>query len=278
MPSFQFLIDQEIRLMLDHVRRVDSEPYIFDPENDRIGYKVLDSISYNVTFGYQTIFTYLKEADNGSLRHKKETLDRVLLMPVSCGQFSYANIKPARILGVSGTIEAMGKVEKDVLLGYGIEKYVIVPSVYGLSNFDFDKAKEGIYIENDKSNYFQKICDEIHKKAQEKRAIFVFFRDNIRLAEFTNSPFYQKLSRHKNILSENMDIQTKEFVINKAATSDQITLCTAVFGRGTDFFCKCEKIDKAGGVHIIQAFLSTDLSEEVQIKGRTARQGKLKTS
>jgi preprotein translocase subunit SecA len=73
-----------------------------------------------------------------------------------------------------------------------------------------------------------------------------------------------------------MDLQTKEFVISKAATSGQITLSTAIFGRGTDFFCKCEKVEKAGGVHIIQAFLSTEASEEVQIKGRTARQGKKK--
>ena len=44
----------------------------------------------------------------------------------------------------------------------------------------------------------------------------------------------------------------KEFVTNKAATAGQITLSTAVFGRGTDFFCKDEGLEKDGGVHIIQ--------------------------
>lgn len=97
-------------------------------------------------------------------------------MPVSCGQFSYANINPARILGVSGTLEAMGNAEKDILLGYGIEKYVIVPSVYGKSNFVFDKAGEGVYIEREKGDYFQKICHEIHNKMQKKCAVNFFLR------------------------------------------------------------------------------------------------------
>lgn len=100
-----------------------------------------------------------------------------------------------------------------------------------------------------------------------------FFKDSIRLAEFANSPFYMKLGRQKTVLSEDMDPQAKDFAINKAATSGQITLSPAVFGRGTDFFCKCEKTQDGGGVHIIQAFLSTETSEEVQIQGRTARQG-----
>jgi preprotein translocase subunit SecA len=44
------------------------------------------------------------------------------------------------------------------------------------------------------------------------------------------------------------------------------------FGRGTDFVIRNDKIKEKGGLHIIQAFLSLDESEEVQIKGRTARQ------
>jgi hypothetical protein len=120
MPLFQFMVDQEVRLMLDHVQRIDDEPYIFDPESDRIGYKVLDTISYQVTYGYRTVFAYLKETSEGNLKDEKETLRRELYMPVSCGQFSYANISPSLILGVSGTLETMGDFEKDALLKYGI--------------------------------------------------------------------------------------------------------------------------------------------------------------
>ena len=47
---------------------------------------------------------------------------------------------------------------------------------------------------------------------------------------------------------------------------------TDSFGRGTDFIVLNKDINQRGGVHVIQTFLSLDESEEVQIKGRTARQ------
>jgi preprotein translocase subunit SecA len=47
---------------------------------------------------------------------------------------------------------------------------------------------------------------------------------------------------------------------------------SSAFGRGTDFVIRNDDIKEKGGLHIIHAFLSLDESEEVQIKGRTARQ------
>lgn len=144
-------------------------------------------------------------------------------MPVSCGQFSYANISPTRILGVSGTVEAMSEYEKSVLQKYGISRFVHVPSVYGQSNFTFKKT-ESVCIESGES--------------------------------------------------KDLSVVDKDFVIKKAPTASQVTLCTAAFGRGTDFFCKDNVVENNGGVHIIQTFLSEEESEEVRIQGRTARQGK----
>jgi preprotein translocase subunit SecA len=69
------------------------------------------------------------------------------------------------------------------------------------------------------------------------------------------SPTYRQLSRHKKLLTEDMPSTEKSFVISKAATAGQITLSTAVFGRGTDFFCKDEAVQSNGGVHIIQVRL-----------------------
>jgi hypothetical protein len=128
--DYAFLLDNEITHMLQQVGRVDDEPYYLDATTDRIGYKVMDTIEYGVTYGYCTMFAYLKEADKGNLKDADDTLKNVLTMPVSCGQFSYANISPTRILGVSGTVEAMGEYEKGVLEKYGISRFVYVPSVY----------------------------------------------------------------------------------------------------------------------------------------------------
>jgi hypothetical protein len=85
--------------------------------------------------------------------------------------------------------------------------------------------------------------------------VIVFFRDSSELDEFVRSPTYRQLSRHKKLLTEDMPSTEKSFVISKAATAGQITLSTAVFGRGTDFFCKDEAVQSSGGVHIIQVRL-----------------------
>ena len=74
LSSFSFLLENEISLMLDHVSKVDEVPYYLDVENDCIGYKVMDSISYDVTYGYSTCFAYLKESPK---LKNKGTLARV---------------------------------------------------------------------------------------------------------------------------------------------------------------------------------------------------------
>ena len=252
LSSFSFLLENEISLMLDQVSKVDEVPYYLDVENDCIGYKVMDSISYDVTYGYSTCFSYLKES---SKLKNKGTLARVLAMPVSCGRFSYANISPYRILGVSGTLQSLSENEREILLKYGLNKFIYVPSVYGTSNFVFDKAGEGIKFENSKSDFFHRISAEITSSAKAKRAVIVFFRDSSELHEFVRSPTYRQLSRHKKLLTEDMPSSEKSYVISKAATAGQITLSTAVFGRGTDFFCKDEAVQSNGGVHIIQVRL-----------------------
>jgi hypothetical protein len=271
-PEFGFLLDTEIAMMLNHVQCVDDPPYYLDPAKQLIGYRVMDSVSYHRLYGYRTAFAYLREYDRGNVND--ETLKRVLGMRLSCGQFSYANIRPQRILGVSGTLDVMSRYEKDVLTKYGVNTFLFVPSVYGISNFTFDKAGNGISIESTKSDFYHKICDEINKVTKQKRSVVVFFHDFSDIKDFTSSPFYEKLGRQKKILSEDMIAAEKDFVINKAATAGQITICPAVFGRGTDFFCKDGKVEDNGGVHVIQTFLSEERSEEVQIQGRTARQGK----
>lgn len=60
--------------------------------------------------------------------------------------------------------------------------------------------------------------------------------------------------------------------IIRAVNQNVITLMTNSFGRGTDFVLLDQKIKDNGGLHVIHCFLSLDESEEVQIKGRTARQ------
>ena len=50
-----------------------------------------------------------------------------------------------------------------------------------------------------------------------------------------------------------------------------VSFCTRGYGRGTDFICNDKIVEKEGGVHIILTFKPEDVSEEIQIMGRTAR-------
>jgi preprotein translocase subunit SecA len=65
----------------------------------------------------------------------------------------------------------------------------------------------------------------------------------------------------------------REVIIKRVGQPEKITIMTESFSRGTDFKIFDKRIDEKGGLHIIQTFISTDLSEYIQARGRTARQG-----
>ena len=76
-----------------------------------------------------------------------------------------------------------------------------------------------------------------------------------------------------NIIDQQIsDNQKKNTAVLKATQSESITYITRPFGRGTDFMSLDERVNKAGGIVVIITFLPQTLSEEIQIKGRTARQ------
>ena len=173
----------------------------------------------------------------------------------------------------AGTLEALEVHEMNVMSGCGISSFTYLSSVYGTNNLRFDQAGSGICIEPSLSEYFRSITDRANTLARQKRAVLVFFENDERLCEFTKSAYFKKLLS-KNLLVEALSSDDRNFMIKKAATKGEVTLSTAIFGRGTDFFCKDQRLLEQGGVHVIQAFLSVHKSEEVQIQGRTARQGK----
>lgn len=91
--------------------------------------------------------------------------------------------------------------------------------------------------------------------------------------------FYQSddFSSFKNssdliILTEEANPEEKANRITESTNSGKVTLFTRVFGRGTDFKIYDNILSANGGIHVIQTFLSSDKSEEKQIRGRTGRQ------
>ena len=93
--------------------------------------------------------------------------------------------------------------------------------------------------------------------------MIVFFENELFLREFYNSAFFNEFRGPKaDIIHERFTNDEKKDKVKKAAYEGHITLCTRTFGRGTDFSCS-EKVERAGGVHIIQTFITEDFSEEV---------------
>ena len=84
----------------------------------------------------------------------------------------------------------------------------------------------------------------------------------------------EPLRKVTQVITEATSPTEKTSSFRKATRRDAITLMIREYGRGTDFKNYDMEMLEAGGAHVIQAFFSTDLSEEVQIKGRCARQGK----
>jgi len=273
-PAWSALFEHETLAMSRDLEEFETPRYHYCRRRNRVGYKEMDGMCYERVYGYRTAFAYLNEAAKGNLRDEKEALEHALGVRVPCGHFSYANFVAAAILGVSGTVEALDAREWQVMNGYGVDSYTIMPSVYGRSNFKFmgQQNQNPIQLCDTQEDFFVVITNEVKEKTQNGRAVIVFFETPAILDKYKATAHFRGLPL-KNVLSENMSVEDRDYVIKKAATGRQATFSSAVFGRGTDFFCNDRKLQQAGGVHIVQAFFSEQMSEEVQIQGRTARQG-----
>lgn len=271
--NWEPLIAEAVKDMLYDVINFESHDYYVS--QDKIGYIEQDNIVFDIVYRYKTLFAYYFEQENGRISHK--SLEENISMHIKCGSFSYAEIPHnfTHIMGVTGTLRTLSDPEKNVIQNvYKIYKNTYSPSVFGKNDLKFGKNSD-ILIENS-DDYFNVIKREIDTrlagKAEGQRAALVFFDSEKKLREFHE--FLMKESRNPvSILTEEASLEERETIVKRATTSGQITLLTRIFGRGTDFICYDESVNLNGGVHVIQTFVSEELSEEIQIKGRTARQG-----
>ena len=261
--------------MIAAVKTYQSHSYIV--KDDKIAYKEQDTTSSDIVYGYNTLFAYYHEHEAGHI--SKESLQEHVSIYIDCGSFSYAKF-PERfvhIMGVTGTLEHLSTAERKVMSEkYGIKHHTYMPSVYGENKRKF--AKNGdIKIENE-ANYFVTLSEEINNRMQGRthgtnRAVIIFFDDKEKLLAFKNSTEAKSILHPINELTEEAEDLEKKRIIKEASRSGKVTLLTRAFGRGTDFISYSPQVEANGGVHVIQAFLSEEKTEEIQIQGRTARQG-----
>jgi hypothetical protein len=273
--DWQFLIEESIKTMIADLKSYEKHDYVVIA--GQIGYKDQDGISFTAAYGYKTLFAYYKERAAKNI--SQESLDARICLLVDCGSFSYAEIpkKYKCVMGVTGTLETLSKAEMNLLKEvYNIKKFSYTPSVYGPNQLHFSGSSSLDVIIESHSSYFMAIRNEINTRlvgSLIKRAVLVFFESTPKLMEFYRSPQLSDIKDRVKLITEEVSAIDKEALIRQAVTSNSITLLTREFGRGTDFICYDDKLIASGGVHVIQTFVSDELSEETQIKGRTARQG-----
>jgi hypothetical protein len=279
-PDFTRILDQAYQHMIYDATNFRRTPTEYKCIDGKIGYAEHGSISYNTVYRYKTAFAHLHERDQKNV--SSETARSKLGVQIDCGSYSYAEFPKSfdAILGVTGTLDTIQPAEKKILQDlYEIRKTTITPSVYGESQLTFEEHNsQHVHVALTRDAWHQKIVAEIlHAVDDQKRAVLVFFQSESVLNQFVACGFGQELKKHQPApvtIYEGLAPNRFDKAVSDATLQGAISLLPRTFGRGIDFVCYDSRVEAKGGVHVIQTFFSESVSEEIQIKGRTARQSK----
>jgi hypothetical protein len=115
-----------------------------------------------------------------------------------------------------------------------------------------------------KESWFLQIEKEIYAVRLQLRPVQVYFESLTLLEAFYARPNVKQISPLR--LDERQSPEGRRAAVQRAVANDTVTLLTRDFGRGTNFVCSDPKIDARGGVHVLQTFVSDEISEEKQIQ------------
>lgn len=283
--NWKLLIEREVRKMVVDVKTVrlnNHNKHFFNTETNRIGYKSNDSVTYSLSYGYQTQFLYFKECEERAL--PLEIALNKAAIKIDCGHFLYSEICKEfnGVMGVTGTLVDLTEKQKGALESiFSVKKRSIIPSAFGSrenGRFQFirNSSEYLVLIENEaelNTGLIQEIERRMKSSPLGKRALIVFFKDERELLAFLNDSEGRLTDRGHRIqkMVESDTSTERNQRIRGAVVPGTVTFAVADFGRGTDFVCHDKELNLRGGVHIIQTFFSFEKSEEIQIQGRTAR-------
>ena len=278
---------------------VDAEPDV-EVSKWRIGYSDQAIVLTNIFVHYETMWLYFYEQEQENLEpgvmHGTQNpkaidgpmdMDHALGIRIKCGEFSFAEMgragrgeNYAHTLGVTGTLECLGAFEKRIITeDYGIKKMSEAPSIYGENRMMFAKdansiaANRSLQIETDLEGWHAAIQRDSALRQRSEVPVVVFFENELRMRaydKYLDDHGIQKTNLSK--VSEDQD--DVDFYVRSAARAGNATLFTKFHGRGTDFKVREDAVELKGGMHVLQTFLSEEEAEEIQIRGRSARQDK----
>eukprot|EP00930_Biecheleria_cincta_P000883 TRINITY_DN102076_c0_g1_i1.p1 TRINITY_DN102076_c0_g1~~TRINITY_DN102076_c0_g1_i1.p1 ORF type:complete len:2570 (+),score=578.81 TRINITY_DN102076_c0_g1_i1:70-7779(+) len=237
---------------------------ILDEETGRIGYKENDEVNYELCYSNKTVFAYLSHEKQGVI--SSETAAAHLGVDLLCGRFSFADL-PNRyccILGVTGTLRELLSIKglSGILqMEYGFKHFTYTPSIFGERQLLFREA-EHVHAMKNEADWMSRVEQVVEDESKQGNAVLVFFKNEEQLKKYPN---WQRME----CLTERTDPSRRNGYIAAATMKGRVTLLTRAFGRGIDF-----QMPDTHMVVVVQTFLSSLISEDTQIKGRTARQGK----
>ncbi|XP_076298917.1 uncharacterized protein LOC143217985 [Lasioglossum baleicum] len=271
----QYLYEEHRNSMIDDAIRVAKAS---DTDSVRTKFKIDDygkitfkdkygMYSPDVISGYHNVFNYFRLKKRN---YSHEKFCNYGYLRIDSGTISFAKLpnEYPLILGVSGTLTELNNHEKNAVRNsYSIHENSIMPSYFGESNLQFNISNDFV-CETSEEQWLSKIDSHANSKIASGRSILIFFDTDIEIDKFKNK-FCSKYNR-LHMLDANTKKQIKQKYINEAGITKTVTLATREMGRGVDFKSSVA-VEKKGGLHVIQTFLSLDIKEEMQIKGRTAR-------
>jgi len=269
-PKLKLLINHEIRKMLKDVKSFENTPEKPIILNNDIHYKDQDGLTCKQVYRYKTCFQYIQKYTEGDFKDIQSVKDHVG-MYIGYGNFSFAEI-PVDFkykMGVSGTLQSLTNEEKAIVQSYGIQRLAYAPSIYGGSRCNQSTGGASPITFCEPGNWYLRIAQSTRDQINVGRAVLIFF-ENLEILEH----FAKYLTEQKTpfqLLTEKEEF--KELIVKQSTASQMITLCTRPFGRGVDFIVLDPKTSKEGGVHVIQTFVAACEAEQIQIRGRAARQG-----
>lgn len=249
----------------------------------RIQYSKNGTMTSDLKFGYATDFAYFHYLDLGMV--VEQDVRSCVGLNIACGQFSYSEIPKEYnfIMGVTGTLRTVGSFEKTVIEDvYHIKDQAFCPSMYAKpllsdsekngNTFSVDDSKY-VQLANDLPNYYKFIQKEI-KENIGLRPVLVFFESKEKIQSFLASSSGTEFKESDVVADDNTN---PDHFVAGSCKAGKVTFFTSTYARGTDFRVWEKKegpINKAGGVHVVLTYFCDTISDEVQAKGRTARQGR----
>merc|ERR1712127_256961 len=185
---------------------------------------------------------------------------------LNCGQFSFAELPKTYkcVVGVTGTLKELLQVDgirKVIREEYQISRYTFMPSIFGERRLVFREG-EHVMLTANREDWLRRIEQVLKAFQQQGKSVLVFWKNEEMFRLF---PSWQTTDH----VTERIAPQRRQQFILAAGAAGKVTHFTRSFGRGIDF-----SMPSGHELILVQTFLSSLVSEQTQIQGRTARQGK----